>query len=277
MTSAAKLGLIVAVHAENQTIVSRLGAEAQAAGRTGMLDYIRSRPVSAEVEAIRRAITFARETECELHIVHVSSEAGASEAHYGAVDGCSYETCPHYIVLTEEQAVHLGAVAKCAPPLRSASDNDNFRFVLSTEEISFVASDHSPAPPSMKTGDDFFKVWGGIAGVQSTLPALLSLDPPLGPERVSRLTATNAARRFNIAKKGKIAINFDADLTLVDLNQTYELKREDLLDRHKLSPYVGRTFRGKICRTILRGHTIFLNGRTVGPPKGRLVVPRRSP
>jgi allantoinase len=126
----------------------------------------------------------------------------------------------------------------------------------------------------MKESDDFFKIWGGIAGVQSTLPILLTLG--IDPADVARATAWNVAQRFKVTSKGTLQSGLDADLVLINLNLNFELKREDLLDRHKLSPYVGRTFRGVIRRTILRGHTIFMDGKTVGPPRGRLVVPKRS-
>ncbi len=274
MQIAAKLGRVVAVHAENDAITHGLAVEATRAGRTGPLDYARSRPVAAEVEAIKRVIALADETNCQVHIVHVSSEAGSWAAHVGeSMSGVSYETCPHYFLLTEDDLVRIGARAKCAPPLRSQEHVDHLRFVLSTGEISFVASDHSPSPPSMKEGDDFFKIWGGIAGVQSTLPALLSIDPPLEPESVAAYTATNVANRFALRGKGSIAIGNDADLALVDVAATYELTRDMLLDRHKLSPYVGRTFRGRIVRTLVRGTTVFRDGRMVSKPLGRLVKP----
>src|SRR5204863_2881443 len=118
-------------------------------GRTGAADYVGSRPVLAEVEAIRRAVLLASETNCRLHIVHVSSRDGSWAAHLGRQDAdVTYETCPHYFLLTEEDLPLLGAAAKCAPPLRTASDAEHLRFVLSTGEITFVASDHSPSPPS---------------------------------------------------------------------------------------------------------------------------------
>ncbi len=276
MRTAANLHLPVAVHAENDTIVSRLSTAAQLAGQTSVEDYARSRPPIAEVEAIRRAIAMAQDTDCSLHVVHVSTEQGSWDCHVSQThDGFSYETCPHYVIFNEDDAKRLGPVAKCAPPLRTPADNCHMRFVLSTREISFVASDHSPAPESMKADANFFKVWGGIAGVQSTLPILLSLEPSLELRSVSLLTATNAARRFRLESKGQIETSFGADVTLVDLSRTFELRREDLLDRHKLSPYVGRTFRGVIRRTILRGRTIFVDGRTVGPPSGKFVRPAR--
>jgi allantoinase len=273
MEIAADLGLIVAVHAENDSITTALADEAIERGETGPLDYVHSRPVIAEVEAIQRAIHFAAYTGCKLHIVHVSSEDGCHAAQIGQQIDVTYETCPHYFLLTEDDLAEVGARGKCAPPLRPASDAKHLRDVMAGGEVSFVASDHSPAPPSMKTGDDFFRIWGGIAGVQSTLAAVLSAEPALPPQRVAALTAKNAAARFRIARKGAIVKGYDADFALVDLAQKYLLTRDMLLDRHKLSPYVGRTFRGVVKRTISRGRTIFLDGKIVAKPAGRLIKP----
>jgi allantoinase len=277
MQVAARLGLVVAVHAENDAITKGLAAEAAQRGETGALDYVRSRPVIAEVEAIKRAIEFAYETRCQLHIVHVSSNDGAWDAHSASNGGqITYETCPHYFLLTEDDLTSIGATAKCAPPLRKRRDAENFEFLFKTGEISFIASDHSPSPPSMKRGDNFFNVWGGIASVQTTLSAMFEVEPPLPVESVAAYTASHVARRFGITGKGTVAVGSDADLALVDLWERYELTRDMLLDRHKLSPYVGRTFRGLVRRTIVRGHTVFQDGRIVaGEFRGRLVRPER--
>ncbi len=102
-------------------ITGILARRARAQGKTGIRDYLDSRPVVAELEAIERAILFAQETGCKLHIVHVSSGRGVAlvvEARAKGID-VSCETCSHYLVLTEDDVERLGAVAKCAPPLRS--------------------------------------------------------------------------------------------------------------------------------------------------------------
>jgi allantoinase len=278
MRMAATLGLPVAVHAENDAITAALAARAVAAGRTSARDYLASRPAIAESEAIGRAICFAQEAGCALHVVHVSTGRGAAliaEARARGVD-VSAETCPHYLLFTEDDLARLGTIAKCAPPLRPQSDRDALWRSLMAGEIAIVASDHSPAPAAMKARDDFFAAWGGISGCQSLLAALLSAGchaRGLAPATVASVTATGPARRLRLARKGRIAPGYDADLVLVDLAARVTLRREQLRYRHRLSPYLGMAFVGKPERTLLRGETAAIDGRPTGATRGRLARP----
>ena len=268
MVEAARLGLPVAVHAENDEITRELSRGAQAEGRTGIRDYLESRPIVAEVEAINRAGLLAREAGAKLHIVHISSGRGvaaAIEARKAGTD-LTIETCAHYLFFTEEDMERIGAAAKCAPPLRAVTERDELRRWLLGGGIDIVASDHSPAPLDMKQDANFFKVWGGIAGVQSTLAVLLSIDG-LTVEAIRRMVAENPAKRFKIANKGLIAPGCDADLVLVDAAAEFELKAEDLKQRHAISPYIGSRFRGAVRQTYLRGV------RAPQDSKGRFVRP----
>lgn len=275
MEIAARLALPVAVHAESQEITTRMQAEAQ--GRT-WAHYVHSRPPQAEIEAIERAISLARETGCSLHIVHVSTSEGVdlvrAAAEFDRLD-VTCETCPHYLLLNITHFGALQARAKCAPPLRMPRQNDLLWQHLARGTIKFVASDHSPAPPSMKTGDDAMAVWGGISGVQSTLSALLR-RPELTNSKIADLTSGNVAERFRLPAKGRIAVGFDADFALVDLFQPHVLWAHELLDRHKLSPYVGRKFGGTIRRTIARGKTIYNEGSIQRGRKARLLTPSKE-
>jgi allantoinase len=277
MCRAAQLEKIVAVHAENDSITADLARRAVAAGRLGAWDYLRSRPAIAEHEAIGRAIMFAEETACSLHIVHASTGRGVAlvaEARARGVD-VSCETCPHYLVFTEEDLERLGAVAKCAPPLRSASERDALWAHLASGALPIVASDHSPAPAVMKTGQDFFAIWGGISGCQSTLQLLLThgyFERGLPLMSIAAATSTNVARRFGLARqKGTIAVGGDADLALVDLGADSMVEAENLFYKHAHSPYVGRRLRARIVRTLVRGTTVYAGGKVVSPPIGRLV------
>jgi allantoinase len=266
MARAVRLGLPVAVHAENDELTSRLARRAVAAGRTGMRDYLASRPVVAELEAIGRAIAFAAGTGCALHVVHVSTGRGVAlvaEARARGVD-VTCETCPHYLVLDAADAERLGAIAKCAPPLRDAGERDGLW------DVDLVATDHSPSPAALKQGDDMFAAWGGVAGAQTLLALVYDAGAP--PERLAELLAAAPARRFGLAGKGRLEVGADADVVLLDPAGSWTVAREDLLDRHRLSPFAGRSLRGRVVRTVLRGVTVAVDGRAVGEPCGRVVL-----
>jgi allantoinase len=257
MARAAALGLPVAVHAESpERLLPPDGS--------GWRDWARSRPIEVELAAIDKALGFAQEAGCSLHVVHVSSAAGARLVAAARARGLDVtcETCPHYLSFCEEEADEFGALGKCAPPLRSRAEQAALWDELLAGDIELVASDHSPAPPELKRGDDAFAAWGGISGCQSLLPALLT-DGRLDPPAVARLTASAPAARFRLAGKGRIEPGADADLALVALDEEWTLDAGDLRYRHRHSPYVGRAFRGRVVRTILRG----------GATRGRLVRP----
>ena len=283
MKRAARLGLPVAVHAESEQLTQALAQERINSGRVSIRDYLDSRPIAAELDAIRRAIDIAGETRCSLHVVHVSCGAGVQmviEARGKGVD-VSCETCPHYLTFTSEDVERIGALAKCAPPLRSAKERAQLWRHLVDGDITTVGSDHSPSPPAMKQDKSFFKVWGGISGGQHTLSALLAGAEECSESdsllsQLARALSERVAARFKLPRaKGMLSPGADADLALVDLRQTFEVNKDELFYRHKQSPYAGRRLRGRVVRTLLRGQTIFRDGKIVGNPLGRFVKPQK--
>ncbi len=278
MAEAARLGLPVLVHAENRAMTDALAERAISTLRLSARDFLDSRPVVAELEAMGRAILFAEETGCSLHIVHVSTGRGVAivaEARARGVD-VSCETCAHYLVLTEEDVERLGAVSKCAPPLRPKVDVENLWERTFDGDVSVVTSDHSPCPPEMKLGDDFFRAWGGISGCQSLVNVMLDegfhgRGMPL--ERVAALVSGNVAERFRLPGKGRIEVGMDADFAFVDVGEEFTLREGDLFYRHKVSPYIGVKFRGRIVRTMVRGRTVFEDGKVVSEPIGKFIKP----
>jgi len=265
MSEIARMGSVLAIHAENEAVTTWLAQSAMVAGRRSAHDYAASRPLLSEIEAITRAAACAQATECRLHVVHVSSGEAAYWADAVRRQGVdmTIETCPHYLALTGDDLEQKHGVAKCAPPVRSRDHVETLWRAVRDGVVDVVASDHSPAPPEMKESPDgdFFAVWGGISGAQTTLNVLLDegyWQRGLALQTVARVTASNPARRFGLyPTKGVIKVGSDADLCLVDLSARWRLEAGDLCYRHRQSPYLGRMFRGRVVRTLVRGHTVF--------------------
>jgi len=227
MKRIAELDSILLVHAEDPSLLREpKGPSAR--------DFVTSRPPEAEVSAIERCVDLSRETGCRVHIVHVSSVAGADLLGGDA----SGETCPHYLLYTEDDLQRLGGPGKCAPPFRTE------RMTM----MPIVVSDHSPSTSDLKEGDDFRKVWGGISGCQSTRQLLLAMDEVELPDIVAA-TSTNIARRFRMPDKGDIAPGFDADLWIVDLSHEDVVRRDDLLYKNPFSAHEGQKIRGRTVQT----------------------------
>ncbi len=280
MKRAAKLGMLVAVHAEDETLAAKYTSEQKAAGGHDAKAYLASRPVEVELAAIREALEFAGETECALHIVHVSSPEGLAliaEARQQRVD-VTAETCPHYMLLNARDVIRLGAPAKCAPPLREEKRRVALWRDFRAGNIQTIGSDHSPAPASMKTSDDFFAIWGGIGGCQHGFELLFSEVKETADADLPRLAAAlarNVARRFRLEQhKGLLVPGRDADFCILKYGRERVISADELWTRHRISPYIGKKSSAKITHTFVRGANVWANPQFASPaPRGRFLRP----
>ncbi|PXA97807.1 allantoinase AllB [Nostoc sp. 3335mG] len=269
MAEVARFGSLVAVHAEDEEMTQRLTADLRAAGRGDRKAWGEARPILAELSAIRAAVAMAERTGARLHIVHISSAAGVDLVSAAKRRGVQVtaETCPHYLLFSEEDLERLGPVAKCAPPLRAPAEVEQLWERVLDGAVDVIASDHSPCLWQEKTAgnENIFEAWGGISGLQSTLPALISEGVHkrgLSLAALVRMTSANPARIFGFAnRKGALQPGFDADIVLVDPERESVLAEDDLFYRNRHSAYVGSYMRGAVTRTILRGLTIFSQGQ----------------
>lgn len=273
---AEKDGLVV-VHCENATVTDGLGKAAEAAGKTLLSDYVASRPIWTEVEAVHRVLMIAEAAGCRIHIAHCSCAEVIEEVMRAQARGvdASFESCPHYFLLCTEELDAIGAKAKCSPPIRDRRHQVELWELLASGGIEMLVSDHSPCTPDLKSSDNAFRAWGGISGTQNCVDAMFDeavLKRHISPVVLARALATNAARRFRLKGKGEIALGFDADLVLIDPKKSYVLKAEDLYYKNKFSAYEGREIGCRIARTIVRGRTVYtLEDGIVGEAAGKRI------
>lgn len=277
---ARELGNLVAVHAESEVVTALLGQQLRAAGRTDRAAWPESRPPFTELEAIQRAIYWAKVSGGNLHIVHVTIAAGIEAVGRAKRDGVNVtvETCPHYLFFDQADFVRLGPAAKCAPPIRERAEVEALWACVLAGLVDTIASDHSPCPWADKEPglDNIWRAWGGISGVQSMLPAILTEGVHkrgLSLPAVVRMMAANPARIFGLyPRKGSLLPGADADLVVVDLDRDWTLSVDDLFYKNKHSAYIGQSFKGAVERTIVRGVTVYHNGQiTVQPGFGQLL------
>ncbi|HEV2672013.1 MAG TPA: allantoinase AllB [Gemmatimonadales bacterium] len=270
LKSTARLNAVVGVHAESQELLDRHAA-AQDADR---LSWCRARPPAAEVEAIRRLLVCMRGAGKGVrgHVVHVSCAEGLAVVDEARGKGVAItaETCPHYLAFTDQDFERIGPALKCAPPIRDGATRDALWEEVLAGRVDLIGSDHSPCPAADKTkgDDDIRQAWGGIAGIQATLPVLLSEGlhaRGLSLERIAHLTASAPAQLFGLfPRKGAIAVGADADFALIDPVHEWTFEAQHLQTRSGVSAYLDRKFMGAVVRTIVRGTTVFADGEVVG-------------
>lgn len=238
----------------------------------------RSRPPAAEQAAIELLVRLSREFRTHVHVVHVASAEALDVIRSARAEGIriTAETCPHYLTFAAEDIPERGTVFKCAPPIREREQQHALWKGLRDGDLDLVATDHSPAPPSIKRvkEGDFLKAWGGIASLQFGLAATWTGATQRGftIEHMARWMATAPARLAGLsAMKGTIAPGADADLVIWDPNAHAVVDPVRILHRHSLTPYADMRLRGVVKTTILRGEVVFEHGRIVTKARGKMI------
>jgi len=241
-------------------------------------NWLLSRPMSAEAQAIEMIVRLAREFSARVHIVHVSSALSLPIIACAKREGVriTAETCPHYLFFSAGSIPNSRTEYKCAPPIRDAQNNKKLWAALEKDILDFIVSDHSPSPPALKCLDsgDFFKAWGGISSLQLGLSAIWTKMKP-GDKSLLKLMRWMCSGPATLAglekRKGAIAAGYDADVVVWNPEKRFRLRPRMLHHRHKLTPYAGRELRGAVLATFLRGEMIYDRGRFNGEPQGALL------
>jgi len=272
----ARRGVPLLVHAESPAVIESVARDVESGARRQYSTYLATRPPEAEIQAIRMMIRLAGEFGARVHIVHVAAAEAVDEIVRAKARDVpiTAETCPHYLTFADDEIVDGATVFKCAPPIREAMHRDALWNGLRRGALDLVATDHSPSPPALKCGLDFFAAWGGIASLELSLAATWTAarGREFTPRDLARwMSRSTAALAGFGGTKGTIAAGHDADLVIWDPDAEVTVEPSRLQQRHKLSPYAGRTLRGVVRTTLVRGMRVWDDGAVVQPNRGNLL------
>ncbi|MCQ1058892.1 dihydroorotase [Photobacterium sp. DNB23_23_1] len=259
----AKTDLPVGFHAENDIIIEALIARYKAEGMTYPKAHCETRPPISETLAVSKLLEFAYWTKFSLHIYHSSHPRCLDMIDWYRDQGVdvSVETCPHYLLLSEDDMPEKKAFAKINPPMRSQEAVSGLWQGLFDGRIDWIASDHAPWPLERKSNEAIFNNGSGAPGVESMLPLMFSeavVKRDMDIVKLGQLLALKPATRFKLShRKGSIAVGKDADFAIIDPNHEWYFDASVTQSSAKWSPYEGKKVTGKVTQTILRGKTIY--------------------
>jgi dihydroorotase len=248
--------------------------------------FIRSEEACYRSSAL--AVELARKHDTRLHILHISTarelelfddsvvrissprENEAFEERDITIRKITAEACIHYLHFDCTAYETKGALVKCNPAIKRASDREALLRGLLTDRIDTIGTDHAPHTLQEKQGT-YWTAPSGMPVIQSALPAILEHFHKglLSLETIAAKIAHNPARIFNIKDRGFIREGYWADLILVDLNKPQTVTKENILYKCGWSPFEGVTFRSSIDPTIVSGQIAWRNGKTNGATLGQ--------
>ena len=269
------LNLVCAVHAEDYGLVEYYSHLMQDMGRNEPESWSLGRTYQAEPAAIWSVVGITEKVGNKLHIVHLSTKEGLNiirwaKAHQLEV---TTETCPQYLIFTVEDLKRRGSILKTAPPLGREEDQNALWEGLKDGSIDFICSDHAAGKyPEEKSSPDIWKNYAGIPGIQLVVPTMLHYgyhSGRLNLTEIQKLMSENAAKRYGLfPQKGAIQVGSDADFSIVNLDKKWIVEPSKLESKGKYSPLAGKTLRGKIYMTILRGEIVYRDDEGVIGEKG---------
>ncbi|RCL00973.1 MAG: dihydroorotase [Candidatus Tokpelaia sp. JSC188] len=258
----------VAVHSEdNARLIERqhLCIENDASSHPIWRDEVTS------LRSTERLVRIARETGTRVHILHVSTaeEISFLKDHK---DLATLEVTPHHLTLSTDDYARLGTLMQINPPIRSNHHRHALWFGLQQGIVDVIGSDHAPHILEEKK-KSYPSSPSGITGVQTIAPIMLDHvnSGKLTLEAFVDLTSHGPNRIFGISRKGRIAIGYDADLTVIDLKRRETITNAREVSKVGWTPYDGRKVIGWPIGTIIRGHRIMWEGEIITSSKGKVI------
>ncbi|WP_251860222.1 dihydropyrimidinase [Clostridium sp. Marseille-Q2269] len=273
-----EIGMITAVHPENNDVVNYLRQYYSTNGFTSPMYHAKSRPIYCEVESINRMINIAKMAgDAPLYIVHLSCKLGLDYIKMAKDNGQKNiftETCPQYLFLDEEKYKgedNDGLKYILSPPLREKSNQDGLWKGIQDGYIQVIATDHCPFNLNVEKQlgkDDFTKCPSGMPGIETRVPLIFSegvMKKRISLNRFVDLISTKPAKIFGLyPKKGSISVGADGDIVIIDPNKKVKITKSLLHENVDYTPYEGMKLQGYPIVTISRGKIIVKDNKFIG-------------
>lgn len=257
----ADIGAVAVFHTEDTSVCDELTAQCKASGKGHPRFYPSSRPAYAEAMAADGAVRMAREAGAKYYGVHTTCEDSARVFDQYQRDGSQVraETCTHYVALDESAYEDGGTLPVMAPPLRTATDQDALYEYLRSNTLSVVSTDHVATKRVDKQVENWWDTSFGVNSLQYSLPVFH--DEAINRRGFSypflvRVMCANPAATFGLPQKGTLDPGTDADLIIFDPDERFTIDASGNESIADYSIYEGRTVRGKVKQTFLRGELI---------------------
>ena len=260
----------VAVHAEDEPRLRERHARVAGGAPVGM--HPDWRDVETAVRATQRLLSAARAARRPVHVLHITT-AEEMALLAGAKDLASVEVTPQHLTLVAPECYdRLGSLAQMNPPVRDAAHRDALWRAVADGTVDVVGSDHAPHTLAEKA-QPYPNSPSGMPGVQTLVPVLLDhvAAGRLSLARFVDLTSAGPARLFGIAGKGRIAVGYDADFTIVDRHARRQIRNDWIASRTGWTPFDGMSVTGWPVHTVIRGHVVVRDGARQGTPMGEPV------
>lgn len=225
----------------------------------------------AALTCTQRLVRIARETGARIHVLHIST-AEEIEFLKDYKDVATCEATPHHLTLSSEDYKTLGNLIQMNPPVRDARHRDGIWHGIGQGVVDVLGSDHAPHTLEEKQ-KPYPASPSGMTGVQTLVPIMLDHVNAgrLSLERFVDLSSHGPNRIFGMSRKGRIAVGYDADLTIVDMKRCVMITHEQAGSKAGWTPYHGKTVTGWPVGTIVRGHKVMWEGEIVNPALGEPV------
>jgi dihydroorotase len=258
----------VAIHAEDEPRMQERRATIRPGG--GPAQHPVWRDEESALRATRRALALARRTRRPIHLLHVTTaeEMPLLAEHK---DLASVEVTPQHLTLAAPECYErLGAYAQMNPPIRDARHREGLWRALAGGIVDVIGSDHAPHTRAEKERA-YPATPSGMPGVQTLVPIMLDhvAAGRLTLERFVDLTSAGPQRVVNLAGKGRLALGYDADFTIVDLAARRRIENSWIASRCGWTPFDGMTVTGWPRATVIRGRVVMREGEVLGPPAGK--------